>query len=267
MADYILLCATAFLLKKNVRKLRTAAAAGFGALFSAGMLLSGVSRLWSLLCAAAAAPVMLCIQFGREPLSCRIKSALVLFLASLASAGIGFIWLTNESRMFLSAYFPVYRLLAIFLLAIAITHFACGTIRENRLKARFLYKVCITLNGNTVTETALFDTGNFLKAPLSQISVLVAEWNAVKPLFSEETLFDALLHHTKEFSYIPCRTVGGSGGMFAFRPDAVCAEGLCFPEAIYIAITESVLDKSGSYHMLLPNTALPTLQPVRKVSL
>jgi len=75
--------------------------------------------------------------------------------------------------------------------------------------------VLIALKGKSVNLRALIDTGNRLREPISGLPVIIAESEALKPLFSDLS-----------FDRLPCRQVafgalGGRGTIRAFRPDCV----------------------------------------------
>ena len=124
-----------------------------------------------------------------------------------------------------------------------------------RIKSRYLYDVTIVKDGKSVTEQALFDTGNFLTDPLSQRSVLVAEWDSISALFHAESLAEAISETPGEFLYIPCRGISGNTGLFAFCPDEIVSAEISLNDAAFVGISETPLDGDGNYRMILPNTA------------
>ena len=133
--------------------------------------------------------------------------------------------------------------------------FSTGYIKKQKIKSSFLYNVAIEKNGRSVCDTALFDSGNFMTDPVSQKSVIIAEWQSVSELFDENKVTEAIVNHPKDFLYIGLRGVGTLSGMYAFTPDRVTSAEIDFKEPVLVAITEESLDKEGSYRMILPNTA------------
>ncbi len=266
ICDYILLSVTSFFLKRRVRTGRLITGAAVGALYAALVFFMPMTSVLLLPLSLAISLLMLLITFGAKRISLFFKNIAVFYLVSFVISGAGFALLSLANQRFGINFFMsagivyadinAYQLLISFICAVLVLHFACGYIRKLRIKSHFIYNVTIQKNGKEVTDTALLDTGNFLKEPLSQKSVLIAEWETVSKLFPQNTLSECVAENPTEFTYIPCRTVSGRGGLFAFVPDAVSADGTPYPEAFYVGISEKSLDKDGSYRIILPNTAL-----------
>lgn len=265
IADYLLLSATSFFIKKKTRLSRKLLAACAGALFGCIIFFLPTGYLFTFPLTLCIAPMMVAIAFGAKKGTAFFRRTAVFFFVSFAGAGGAFSLLSFGNRYggisylikggVLYAGINAYLLLTAFLLALGIVHFACGYIKKMRVKSRYLYDVTIIKDGKSVTEQALFDTGNFLTDPLSQRSVLVAEWNSVSALFSAETLAEAVSKAPGEFLYIPCRGIGGNAGLFAFCPDEIISPDISLNDAAFVGISENPLDGDGNYRMILPNTA------------
>ena len=94
-------------------------------------------------------------------------------------------------------------------------------IMQNR-RAKKRYSVTITHSGKKITVTALFDSGNLLRDPLSGKCVSVLEWDKARELFCADYGYDALLEHTDEIILraVPYRGIDGVGGtIYAFTAD------------------------------------------------
>lgn len=266
ITDYLLLSITSFFIKRRPQIIKNTIAAAFGALYASFAFFLPAGTVLIVPLSVCISLLMVSIAFGVKKAAFLLKNIAVFYLVSFVSAGVGFAALSLGNR-YAGVNFAVnagifyadinaYTLLAVFFISVFVIHTACGYIRKIRIKSQFLYDITIEKNGKTVTDTALFDTGNFLRDPITQESVLIAEWQTVSDLFSEDTLSACVAAKPGEFSYIPCRGLGGSAGLFAFRPDNIHSSEIAFSEPVYVGISETTLDREGSYRMILPNTAL-----------
>lgn len=124
--------------------------------------------------------------------------------------------------------------------------------------------VTLTMEGRTVRLDALVDTGNTLADPLSDAKVLVAEWEAVRPLFAadlltEQALCDpvggaaklAAVLGAQRVRMIPYRSVGVSSGMLlAVRVDGAVIGGRV-EERLLVALCPGKLSANGNYTALV----------------
>lgn len=263
IVDFLLIKATSFFIKKRVTLLKTTLASFIGALYAslAFFLPGGLVTLLPLTFGVSL--LMLLFVFGAKRVRLFLKAVAVFYVISFvaAGAGIGISFLSPMNFFVNGGIFyadvNAYGLLAAFLIAVPLCHAVIGFTQKIRIKSNFLYDITIEKDEKKVTATALLDTGNFLKDPVSQVSVLVAEWQAVSSLFPAQNFLDCIAACAGEFSYIPLKTVNGTGGMFAFRPDRVTSDEIEFPEPVYIGITENALDKDGAFHIILPNGVTP----------
>ncbi len=260
ISDYILLSVTAFLLKKHPRPWRKGIAAAVGAFFAAVLFFLPIGIGFLIPSVVAVSCIMVALTFGTRKIAPLLRAVFSFYLVSFAGAGamFGVFYLQNTSFALrggiLYADINAYMLLVAFLLAIAVIHFACSFIKKATIKSKYLYDVTLRKDGKSVTERALYDTGNFLTDPLSQRSVLLAEWSTVSTLFGTDTLAEAISASPGEFLYIPCRGIGGNTGIFAFCPDEIVSGELSFHNSAYVGISETPLDGDGSFKMILPNT-------------
>lgn len=261
--DYILLCTTAFFAKKPQRFVRTCLASIVGALFASVVFFFPLKPYCLLPLTFLTSLFMVAIVLSGASGKQFVKQMAIYYLVCFVLGGTSFAFLCLANRYqgvnflinagVIYADINAYTLLAVFAVSVAAIHVACGFIRKQRIKSRFLYRVEIEKKGVCVTDVALFDTGNFLKDPISQKSVILAEWKAVCKLFNTNNLSQLVLEMPSEFCYIPCRSVGGVSEVFAFTPDKVLVEGALLEEAVLIGICEKALDTDGRYRFILPN--------------
>lgn len=122
------------------------------------------------------------------------------------------------------------------LVVLLLSRFGSGYVRKNLRDQSSTERVVIALHGKKVEITALFDTGNELTDPVTRRPVMVAEYNAVKPLlpacfcevFERESRADAVFAAMAPYAIssrlrlIPFRSLGKNNGMMiGFRPDGI----------------------------------------------
>lgn len=263
ITDYLLLRITALLLKRVRFSFRLPISAAFGALCACVTVFCPFVFCRSLLFAACCATIMVFIAFGKQTLHIFLKRLCLFYAVAAFFFGTLEIFLqkgvlTAKSGLLVGfgviyAPYPIYTLLFLLLASIPILRFAADHIKTARIRANYLFSVSVTREDTTISDTALYDTGNFLKEPLTQQSVMVAEWDCVKPLFENLSLPDAITRYPECFIYIPCRSMGKRNGMFAFLPDNVSSDKLCIDSPIYVGIVEGKLSADTEYRMILPN--------------
>lgn len=258
--DYILLSVTSFFARKRLKILNTVLASTVGGVFSAVIFFVPMAHFLSMVSAFSVSLLMILITFGKRSFLKILKDTAILYLVSLVAGGLAFAILPKYDSLFNNGIFyadiNAYSLLFVFVMSVIIIHGATGYIRRQKIKSSYIYELTVERKGKSITDFAFFDSGNFLTDPLSQKSVIVAEWKSVSPLFEETKITDAIVKNPQDFVYIGCKNLGNTSGLYAFYPDKITSEDADFSEDFLIAVTETPLDKEGSYRMLLPNTTL-----------
>ncbi|MCM1182079.1 MAG: sigma-E processing peptidase SpoIIGA [Roseburia sp.] len=118
---------------------------------------------------------------------------------------------------------------------------------QTRKRARRIYSVAITENGENVEMKALFDTGNSLTEPVSGRPVSIVEENAITRLWLEA--------RPQKYKIIPFRSIGREHGLLEgttvdeliIRKD----DGQIVEKDAVVALYKGKLSKDGSYQMIL----------------
>lgn len=259
--DYILLSVTTFFAKKSPSLLKMCLSSSIGALFSSAMFFAPDNSLFSFFSSLTVAFLMVFFAFGTNKSFVLMKNTAIFYLVSAVISGIGFSFVfsgkmsqTAINNGIFYADINAYTLLLVFVISVFLIHTSTGYIKKQKIKSSYIYNVTIERNGKTVCDNALFDTGNFMRDPISQKSVIIAEWQSVSSLFDEDAVTEAIVNNPKDFLYIALSGIGGNTGMYAFSPDKVTSSEICFFEPVLVAITEIPLDKDGSYRIILPNS-------------
>ena len=91
---------------------------------------------------------------------------------------------------------------------------------SRRFKRRYI--IDITHNGKKISTSALFDSGNQLREPVTGKGVSLIEWGIAKELLGAEFDYYEIEQHAEELRLwaVPYRSVGKEGGViFAFIAD------------------------------------------------
>lgn len=259
--DYILLSITSFFAKKSPSVFKMCLSSSIGALFSAAAFFMPRNSFFSLFLSVLIAFLMVFFAFGTKKALILIKDTSIFYLVCICASGVGFSVVfsgkmshTAMSNGIFYADIDAYTLFFVFVISVLIIHTSTGYIKKQKIKSSYIYNVTIERNGKSISDAALFDSANFLRDPISQKSVIIAEWQSVSPLFDEAIITEAIVKNPKDFLYIGCSGIAGVTGMYAFSPDKVTSSEVSFFEPVLVAITEKSLDKEGSYRIILPNS-------------
>lgn len=261
--DYILLSITSLFVRKKPCAVRIGFASGLGAVYASCIFFFSVGNTLLFFMSLAISLIMIWIAYGVKCISSYFKNIAAFYLVSFVASGVGFAILimvnqkgnivyTVNSGVFY-ADINAYTLLAVFIIATITIHMSFGYINKQRIKQKYLYIVTIEKNGKSITDTALFDTGNFLKDPILQNGIVIAEWQTVSSLFSKKSVKECVAENPEDFTYIPCHSINGNTGIFAFRPDKIFSDEIIVCDSALVGISETLLDKECSYRIILPN--------------
>jgi stage II sporulation protein GA (sporulation sigma-E factor processing peptidase) len=269
LVNYLLLVGTARLSAAPIRRLRLALAAALGGLYAVGVWLPGLEWLQSTGMQLVMAVVMALCAFGVGWGAVRQTVLLAALSFALGGAVLGLNtalgggWLVRGGMI----CYPV-SLRALVLTAGAA--YGITTLVFSRLAAHGGGEVVpmkLVLEERTVTVSALIDTGNALRDPLTNRPVVVTDPQvgrsllpeAVRPLLTETALRDPStlleqLHRVApnlRLRLIPYQAVGVTHALLlAVRCDAITVDGQTQTGAL-AAISPTAVSDGGSYHALV----------------
>lgn len=280
----ILLWATARFAGLPARFWRLAGSGVIGALYTIVLVLPvfrglpvTVYVLIHVVCNIVVAVTMVRIAFGRLRVQKFLKTVghfyLITFLAGGAALSIYFIagssptsWIFGWMKIG-NAYLWLYLVAAI--ITIIIGRYGWNLIKERLYKEDYHLTLRVWIGEQSVQFQGLLDTGNLLKDPLTQLSVIVIETKIVLELFppeaqrilAEEQLdvidkVDQLLHTSwfHRFRIIPYTSLGTEGGLFiGCKPDRVEIIGKEVRETkrVILALHDGQMDGEGDYQAIL----------------
>lgn len=155
----------------------------------------------------------------------------------------GILYFDISPKIFLMSFIAAYVLMILFI-----------KLFKNRKNKRY-YSMTVVHNDKTVTVTALFDSGNLLKEPITGKYVSILEWEKAKALLGCDYKFEDLSNHIKELKLwaIPFNSLGNPDGMLL----GFVADSIMIPEErktidkTFIAVYKNKLSKSDEYHALI----------------
>ena len=262
LTDYLMLLCAAHLAGIQLRRVRFLLAAAAGGAYAVAVFLPGCAFLTALPIKAAAGALVALIAYGGERLLLRLT--LLFFGVSCAFAGcvLALGLLAGRTPM-VSGVFYTQVDGKILLIASAAAYLVLSVIfRSGAKHGGDLVGVSVELAQRRVSLTALCDSGNTLRDPISGRQMLVVwaerlkelwppEWRSAltveslaEPVQAMEQLND------KRFRLIPYRSVGVSSGLLlAVRCDCVSVNGVRYPDLL-VALSPSEVSDSGGYHAL-----------------
>lgn len=237
--DALLLAGSARLSGAPVRRGRTLLAAALGGLYAVGAAVPSLAPLRAVWARALIGAAMTLLAFG--PGRAALRQGLLFLGLSFSFAGLVLamtgLFGTGLVLVRGAAYYPV-GAASLVLTAAAVYLIARLLLRSTAEHAGGLVPVEVTAGGRRAVFTALRDTGNSLRDPMTNRSVLVADWEVAKQLLPADLaaaltaasfarpaeLLPALAGRMEGGGWrlIPYRAVGtGSGLLLAMRCDRV----------------------------------------------
>ncbi len=268
LVDYLLLAVSGNLLGIPLKRRRILFAGVLGGIYAMLSLLPDFMFLQTLFWKILMAVALCLVSFG--PSGQLIRQTIVLFLLTAAFSGVVLllteIFSTPGTLIGGTVYYPLS-----FGALILTAGGACGIMSWGlgRLMRRGggVVPLELVINGIRVPMTAMRDTGNTLRDPISGWPVLVADWKVFRQCCPElslteqdfaapQTLMERILYIKPNLRprLIPYKTVGVSHGMLlALRPEEVIIDGK--RENMLIAFSPVTVSDGGGYRALLGGTS------------
>lgn len=269
LVDYLLLLAAARLAGEPLRRGRFALGAVLGGGYAVAIFLPGLGFLAHPLCRLASAALMLLVSYGGSRRLLR-QGALFAALTCAFGGGVVAIGLLGGTGLSLgNGVFYSALDLKVVLLSAAVCY-GVLTLVFQRLARHSgaggeLVSIKLSLEGRSVSLSALVDTGNTLADPISGRPVLVAEGERAGPLFPAERrpgpadLRDPAAALTRlgtgtwrgRFRLLPYRSVGVDRGLLlAVRADGLEVNGQG-RGPVLVALSPTPVSDGGGYQALI----------------
>ncbi|HLR34975.1 MAG TPA: sigma-E processing peptidase SpoIIGA [Tissierellales bacterium] len=277
--NYIILYVTRKVTRTNTKSIRLFIGALIGALYTLVLFFPSLKFMTKFSIKVLISILIIIIAFNPEKIRGLIKLISVFYLISFvfagASLGIFFI-ITNEQlndiRGFAIKDFSLQILGIGIFFSIALMKNIFKYYQKKAIVSNYLASVSISLNNKKVDFTALIDTGNSLKEPISDKPVIIAEYKVLKEILpvtveeiylkSDSLCLDSItdiMQNTQEeirFRLIPFKSVGKNNGiLLGFKPDEIvvvnCENQKKVEEDVLVAIYNNKLSSEDDYSGLL----------------
>ncbi len=277
MMNFIILLATGLILKEKIKTIRLLFASLLGAIYSVVSYLSILEIYSSMILKIILSIVIIYVAFNPQTMKKMWKDLLIFYLTSFVFGGAAFalIYIVKpqeilmKNGLFLGTY-PLKTILLGAIIAFVIIMTAFTVVKTKITKKDMFCEIEIELNGKKVKTTAMIDTGNLLKEPITNTPVIVVEHTLLYDCIPKEILnhldellggdFNSVSEEVKEeyiakLKCIPFSSLGKQNGMLlGIRANSIKIrdeEKQEKKENVIVGIYNKSLTKRGEYRALI----------------
>lgn len=275
--NYIILCATATILKIQIKPFKIFLGSMIGGFYAIISYISQLELYSNFILKIILSIIIIYISFNPQSVKKLLKQLLIFYLISFLFGGIAFslLYFINPKKILIkngsfTGIYPIKVTIfgAIIGTAIAITSFKM--IKTRITNKDMFCDIEIKLNEEIIYTNAMIDTGNLLKEPITNIPVVVIEhtllYNAIpKDILNnlEKILggdFSDIPEKTKndymtKLKIIPYSSLGKQNGILvgikAEKIKIISDEDVINREDIIVGIYNKSLTKRGEYRALI----------------
>ena len=222
----IIILATGIILKNTQRIWRNLVSSGIGAIYAILIYTSNFKIYSNIILKVILSVVIVYIAFKPANIRSFLKHIIIFYLTSFTFGGVAFALLyfvRPQDILFqngvLIGIYPIKMILAGGILGFIIITFAFKNIKGKLTRKDMM---CTVIIGNT-RITAIVDTGNLLKDPITKMPVLIMEREMLKGIFPEIILENAtdivngkeieLGEYSSKLRVIPYKSIGKENGL------------------------------------------------------
>ena len=274
--NFIILLATGIILKEKIKQVRLLLASLLGAIYSVISYMSILEIYSSVILKIILSIVIVYIAFNPQTMKKMWKDVLLFYLTSFVFGGAAFAFIyiikpqdiLMKNGLFLGTY-PLKTIILGAIIAFLILVTAFTVVKSKITKKDMLCELEIQLNKKRIQTTAMIDTGNLLKEPITNTPVIVVEHTLLYDCIPKEILnhldellggeFDHIPEKIKEeyiskLKFIPFSSLGKQNGMLL----GIKAESIKIKdrdkeekENVILGIYNKSLTKRGEYRALM----------------
>ncbi len=276
--NYIILFATGYLMKIQMKQLRIVASSLLGGIYAVVAYLEILPIYSSFAMKIILSVLMVYLAFKPKGIKNLLKQLIIFYLTSFAFGGCAFALLyfirpqdiLMRNGVYVGTY-PIKIALLGGIVGFIIVHIAFKIVKTRLRKKDMIYKINIIIEEKVIEVNAMLDTGNMLKDPISAMPVIVVEKEKLYSILPTKLLDniekiiggdgDSILSQIEEKDYltrfrmIPFSSVGKQNGlMLGFKADKVIIEREEISETrndVIIGIFRGTLSKNGTYSALI----------------
>lgn len=276
--NYIILFATGYLLKIKMNHIRLILSAILGGIYSILAYMEILEIYSNFALKIILSIVMVYLAYHAKNIKQLAKQLIFFYLTSFVFGGCAFALLyfikPQEILIKNGTYIGTYPLKITILggiVGFTITVIAFHFVKKKITKKNMYCNITIYFEEKNVTATALLDTGNMLKDPITSMPVIVVEKEILKNILPEiilnnlnkiiggdvpkEVYEDENLEYITKFRVIPFSSIGKTNGMLlGFKANKVeikDEESIETKNNVIVGIYENKLSKKNQYSALI----------------
>lgn len=268
----IILLATGIILKDKTKIIRNLISSSIGAVYAIIIYTSHIELYSNIFLKIMLSLVIVYISFKPQNTKSMLKHIIIFYLTSFTFGGVAFAllyFIRPQDILFqngvLTGTYPIKMILAGGIVGFAIVVISFKNIKGKLNKKDMYCNVKLCERENKKVITAIIDTGNFLKDPITKIPVIVAEINSLDGLFPSEILHNAskiinggdidLGEYASKIRVIPFKSLGKDNGLLlGIKIDKAYIEyqdNVHEIKNIIVGIYNGNLSRSGKYEGLV----------------
>lgn len=276
--NYIILFATGYIMKLKIKQFRIIISSLIGGIYAIIAYMEIIPVYSNLISKIILSISMVYIAYYPKNIKLCLKELLLFYLVSFVFGGCAFALLyiikpqniLMKNGVYIGTY-PIKVAIIGALLGFILTYLAFKIIKGRITKKSVFYKITIFFKEKTVEVTAMLDTGNLLKDPISQMPVILIQKNKLSQIIPKNILdnlenvlgggYSLNISETErneyfsKFKIIPFNSIGKQNGMLiGFKADKIqidINDNVEEVKNVIIGIYNGKFSKSEKYSALI----------------
>lgn len=273
----IIIYATAIIMKLKIKHLNILLSSLIGAIYSIMTYISNLKIYSNIFIKIILSIIMVYIAYKPQSLKILLKQILIFYLTSFLFGGVAFalIYVVKPQEILMrnGLFLGTYPLKTVFLSAIIASVIGIFGFKlvKNKISKKDMYcQIIIKLNNKEIQTTAMVDTGNLLKDPITGNPVIVVESSLLEKILPLELLLnlDKIIGgefenvteeirntYMNKLKLIPYASLGKQNGMLigikADEVKIIKEDEIQLKNNVIIGIYNKPLTKRGEYRALI----------------
>ena len=193
--NYIILFGTGYIIRLKIKHLRILLSSLIGAIYAI-LAYAGIFPMYANIFVKIVLSIcMVYIAFYPKNIKGMVKELIVFYLVSFALGGCAFalLYIVRPQDIFMKdgvyiGTYPIKIALLGGIVGFIITYIAFKVVKTRMTKNELIYDMVIKIKDKELTTKVMLDTGNMLKDPISNMSVVLVEKSILYPILPKELL-------------------------------------------------------------------------------
>lgn len=276
--NYIILFATGYIMKLKIKQFQIIISSLIGGIYAVTAYMNIIPVYSKLITKIILSISMVYIAYYPKNIKLCLKELLLFYLVSFVFGGCAFALLyiikpqdiLMKNGVYIGTY-PIKVAIIGALLGFILTYLAFKLIKNRITKKSVFYEITIFFKGKTVEATAMLDTGNLLKDPISQMPVILIQKSKLSQIIPRNILenlenvlggdYSLEISETERNEYfsklkiIPFNSIGKQNGvLIGFKADKIqidINDNIEELKNVIIGIYNGKFSKSEKYSALI----------------